>query len=363
VLGYAELLASELPDGSQHAEMMREITSAGQKAVHLTRQLLTFSRRQAVQPRRVEVGGLLAGMASVLRQLIGERVRLDIHAQPDLWAVTADVGSLEQVVMNLAVNACDAMPSGGTLSIVANNVALDGTGTARQLHAAEGPHVRLAVRDTGTGMDEETRSRMFEPFFTTKDREHGTGLGLATVYAIVEQHRGFIAVETAPGQGTLFEIFLPVAAASEEEDEPARWLSTPTQAAGTVLLVEDDDALRKLASELLQRAGYVVLAGRDAVEARAIERSHAGHIDLLLTDLGLPDDSGQELAADVARRRPGMAVLYTSGHADGMIARHGVRRRDMLLLEKPYSRSTLLARVEQALATSQRDGKGPATRS
>jgi PAS domain S-box-containing protein len=321
IKGYGEFLLADLPaDGSSHRDA-HEIVAAADRAAALTRQLLAFSRRQTLAPQPLDLNEVVADLEGLLGRLLGEPIELVLELATEVPPVRADRGQLEQVVMNLVVNASDAMPDGGRLTIAT---------------AATGRSVELTVADSGIGMEPEVRSHLFEPFFTTKAPGEGTGLGLATVYGIVEQSGGTIDVETAPGKGSTFTVRLPVAAEQLRPEEPAP--SAPSGGDGRIMLVEDEELVRSLLQEVLERAGYDVLAAADADEATALARS-AGEIDLLVTDLGLPGTGGSVLAERLARERPGLLVLYTSGYVDAE------QREAADVLEKPFTPDDLLRRV------------------
>jgi PAS domain S-box-containing protein len=333
ISGYAEFLSARLEDEGlrKHAE---EIEKASARAAALTLQLLAFSRRQVLQPRVLDLNVAVREMESMLRRLIGEDVELVTLLDPGLGAVCADPTQIEQVIVNLVVNARDAMSGGGVLTIETSNVG--------------GVVVVLAITDTGVGMTEEERAQLFEPFFTTKGRA-GTGLGLATVYGIVEQSGGQIDVLTEPGLGTSFRISLPrVDAPVEQQADPG---PEPTAAIGTetILLVEDEDVVRRLVAEILDDAGYAVLEASDGASALEIVRSHGGPLDLLVTDVVMPGMSGPEVAQAVSPLRPSLQVLYMSGYTDSAIVHHGVLAEGTAFLQKPFSSTELTAKVRSLL--------------
>jgi len=316
--------------------------------VALTRQLLAFSRKQVLQPQVLDLGETLVGMQRMLRRLLGEDVQLSVCASECLGRVYADPGQIEQVIMNLAVNARDAMPEGGSLSIELSNVELDCRSAAR-LGVARGAWTRMSVADTGCGMDEATLGRIFEPFFTTKEEGRGTGLGLSTVYGIVEQSGGRITVRSAPGEGTSFDVYLPRRepaglAAHSSQQSPARLDGTET-----VLLVEDDEQVRRAVEAALRRRGYRVIEAQNAGEALLIAERYAEPIDLLLTDVVLPRVSGRELAERLAGERAGMRVLYMSGYTPDGVLRHGVLDQKVAFVQKPVTPDLLCRRVRDLL--------------
>ena len=340
----SELGADTLRQGDPLRSDFEEIGRAGQRAAALTRQLLAFSRRQILNPEVVNVGALIESMASMLQRLLGEDINLVVTAARDVPSVKADRSQLEQVVLNLAINARDAMPGGGTLTLHVRATAIAGV-----------PHVVLAVTDTGTGMDETTRRRIFEPFFTTKEPGKGTGLGLSTVYGIVKQSGGTIAVDSALNAGTTFSVSLP-SVTDGEVAGAGRRSTASARGTGTLLLVEDERALSTLASRMLKSAGYTVLTSCSGEDALVLLERHEGRIDLMITDVVMPGISGRELAARAARMRPGLRVLFTSGYTDDAILRHGVLEDLSHFIPKPYTRMDLTAKVRDMLAEPAPEG-------
>jgi len=353
VLSYAELLAEELEPGDPMRVDLGEIRSAGLRATGLTRQLLAFSRRQVLQPKVVELGEIVAGMENMLRRLIGEDVELATSCAAQLGKVLVDPGQIEQVIMNLAVNARDAMPQGGMLTIETKAVALDEPFAAEHAGIHPGTHVMLAVSDTGTGIDKATQARMFEPFFTTKERGKGTGLGLATVFGIVQQSGGTIWVYSEPGKGTTFKLYFPVA----EHAEPPRASVAPAARATlhgteTILLVEDEEAVRTLIRTILTKYGYNVLAAQNVGDAFLLCDQHPAKIDLLLTDVVMPRMSGRQLAERLSPIRPDMKVLYMSGYTDDAVVRHGVLEATLAFIQKPITPEPLARKIRAVLDAS-----------
>ncbi|MEY2499773.1 MAG: two-component system, cell cycle sensor histidine kinase and response regulator CckA [Verrucomicrobiota bacterium] len=354
IIGYAELIATRTSSNSlakQNAELIRK---AGEQAAALTRQLLAFSRKQILQPKVIDLNALVVEMERLLRRVIGERFDLQSHPNAANGRVKADPSQLEQVVLNLGVNARDAMPRGGKLIIRTENVTLDGT-AARQISAslAPGDYVMLSVADTGAGMDEETMSHIFEPFFTTKGPGKGTGLGLATVYGIVRQTGGGISVESELGKGSTFCIYLPV------ESAPVDFTRVPlapvekTDNFETVLVVEDEEIVRELVCEVLEHQGYNVLCAPDGIEALNLADGFDGDIHLLVTDVIMPHMNGHELAGKLCALRPNMKVLYVSGYSDNDIGDHGTLDPRHELLQKPFTPQTLARKIRDVL----REGK------
>jgi PAS domain S-box-containing protein len=347
ILSYASLALDDLETGSPLRNDLEEIRAAGERAADLTRQLLAFSRHQVLQPRVVDLDAIVTGMKSMLGRLLGEDVELTIVANGHIGRVLADPGQIEQVVMNLAVNARDAMPEGGKLTIELADVELDATYAAANLGVKPGHYVMLVASDNGGGMDAATCARVFEPFFTTKETGKGTGLGLSTVFGIVEQSGGYVGVESEPGKGTTFKVYLPRAervAAAAIADRGA----TDRRGTETILLVEDEEKLRGVASSILRRHGYLVLEASDGQDALRIA-SAAPKIDLLLTDVVMPRMSGRKLAEQLAPMRPDMKLLFASGYTDDAVVHHGVLEARVAFLQKPFTPDVLLHKVRAAL--------------
>jgi two-component system, cell cycle sensor histidine kinase and response regulator CckA len=349
ILGYAELLRRDMRPGERGERRVDEIQKAAERAAALTRQLLAFSRKQVLDPKVLSLETVVSDLQSMLRRLIREDVRLNVSAAEGLWRIRADRSQVEQVLLNLSVNARDAMPEGGTLTIGVTNAQLDVGGPAH-LALPPGRYVKLTVADTGCGMDAETLSHVFEPFFTTKEKGAGTGLGLATVYGIVQQSGGAVDVASAPQTGSTFTVYLPAVDSPLEE---ARAVPAPPPAGrGTLLVVEDEPSLRRLTCEILESQGYTVIDAASAAQALALVAEHQGPLDLMITDVIMPGLSGRQLAERVTERRPGMPVLYMSGYTADVIAHHGVLDPDIMLLEKPFTPDALLERVQDALRSS-----------
>ena len=348
ILGTTQLLLEDLPSGTAAHRDVEEIRRAAVRAANLTRQLLAFSRRQVLQPRVLDVEQLLRGVDSLIRRLIGEHIDLRMRSEPGLWPVKADPGQLEQVLVNLCVNARDAMPTGGILEIAAENLSLatspPGTGTI----IPPGHYVLLTVRDTGSGMDEATLRHLFEPFFTTQAPGQGTGLGLATVYGIVKQSGGYIFVDSALGEGTRFRIYLPQAEGRPEAAEAAERPVAP-RGQGRVLVVEDEGAVRRLTRRVLEGAGYTITEAADGPKALAAVAAAPAPFDLVVTDVIMPGMSGQELARQLLARQPGLRILYVSGYSDEAILPLGRLPGGTAFLQKPFEPAVLLARVREML--------------
>jgi PAS domain S-box-containing protein len=339
-------ILKRLGPGDPNRADLEEINSAGERAATLTRQLLAFSRRQVLQQELVDLNTVVLGVGRMLGRLIGEDITLRFPLAPDLDPIRADRGQLEQVIINLALNARDAMPGGGTLTIETANVRLHNGGPDGPLGLLPGVYVKLVVSDTGIGMDDVTQSHIFEPFFTTKRQGEGTGLGLATVYGIVQQSGGGIAISSAPGQGSAFTIYLPQAAETAEPEQPAE----PEAAGGSevILLVEDEPSVRRLSANLLRGYGYAVLEVSRGEEAIDLGRAAPRPIDLLLTDVVMPGMSGPELAEELRARSPDLRVLYMSGYSD-LASRHGYALKGAPLLQKPFTPEGLARKVREVI--------------
>ncbi|PYN34387.1 MAG: hypothetical protein DME01_15320 [Candidatus Rokuibacteriota bacterium] len=348
ITGRTELLLLRLTADDPHRRDVELVRKTADRAASLTQQLLAFSRKQMLQPRVLDLNGVVAGMAQMLRPLIGETIELDSLLDPTLGRVKADPAQIEQIILNLAVNARDAMPQGGRLTIETSNVDLDDAFVETHPGASAGPHSMLSVRDTGIGMSPEVQAHLFEPFFTTKGVGKGTGLGLATVYGIVKQHGGYIRIESVACTGTVVRIYLarvaPAPDVAPAADAPA------AVGSGTVLVVEDESELRELATEVLGIAGYSVLSAGSPSAALEIARRHAGPIHLLLTDVVMPEMSGRDLADRLVQSRPGLKILYMSGYTDDAIVHHGVLDPGTVLLQKPFTPDRLTRMVGDLLA-------------
>jgi len=348
ILGSTELLLLDLPAGPTRDEVA-EMRAVAERAADLVRRLLAFSRRQVLEPRVLDLNDLVGNLQKMLRRLIGEDVELRFAPGPRLGAVRADPGQLEQVILNLAVNARDAMPQGGRLTIETANADLDDAYVHRHAGVTPGPYVLLSVSDNGIGMDKDTLAHLFEPFFTTKPRGQGTGLGLATVYGIVKQSGGHVWAYSEPARGATFKVYLPRA------DDMVAAEATPAAAAGpargseTVLLIEDEQVVRVLARKVLAQHGYTVLEAAGAEEALALVAQHFGSIHLILTDVVMPGMSGRELARRLAARLPEIKVLYMSGYSDDAVVRHGVLDPGTAFIQKPFTPHGLARKVRDVL--------------
>jgi two-component system, cell cycle sensor histidine kinase and response regulator CckA len=348
IIGYSEALQQSIGPEDPLREPVDEIQKAGQRAAALTQQLLAFSRKQVLEAKVLDFNSIIQDMQKMLRRLIGEDIELKFEMCPTLGNVKADRVQIEQVVLNLVVNARDAMPRGGMLKIETANAELTEQDARRYRYVAPGRYVMLKVSDTGAGMDAETQSHVFAPFFTTKAQGKGTGLGLATVYG-VKQSGGYIWLDSAPGQGAAFRIYLPLAEEPKEKSAPEESTVQRSEAARTILLVEDEASLRKLTRTTLIRTGYEVLEAGEAAEAMEIAAKATPPIDLLLTDVIMPGMSGGDLAKKMSSERPEMHVLFMSGYTDGAIEIRGDLRPGLVVLRKPFTRETLLRAVEEAL--------------
>jgi PAS domain S-box-containing protein len=348
ILGYSDLLAAQLPSDDPRRAHLTEIQQAADRAAGLTRQLLTFSRGQMLQPEVVNMARMVSDMVPMLRRVLGEHIEIIGHTGDEVLPVLADRTQIEQVVLNLAVNARDAMPEGGTLNISTTNAWLDDAMGGYE--ASPGRYVLLEVADTGSGIDEATRARIFEPFFTTKEPGRGTGLGLATVYGIVRQMGGIIRVDSEPGRGAAFRLYVP-ATDARVEPVPAP-IVRDVMGHETILLVEDDGAVRRFVRQVLEEHGYEVLEAEDQVAALAVVEQHRGRIDLVVTDVLMPRGTGPELVRALAQLLPALPALFISGYADAALARQVTFPKASHFLQKPFSAADLLARIRQILSST-----------
>ena len=345
VSGYTELLIGQLDDGDPRRESAEEIRQASRRAAVLTQQLLAFSRRQVLEPKVLDLNAVITNMEKMLRRVIGEDVELTTSLSPGLWRVKADPAQIEQAILNLVVNARDAMPRGGHLTLETGNVELD----AQFSSGSPGPHVMLAVSDTGVGMDMDQQARLFEPFYTTKERGKGTGLGLSTTYGVVKQSGGSIWVYSERGQGTTFKIYLPPS--DEPLDAPVQQapLATPLNGTETALLVEDEPEVRRLVEKILGMWGYSVLSAGSPAEAIALSQKRDGVIEILVTDVIMPGMNGRDLARVLSTARPSLRVLYISGYTDAVIAQQGILEPGTAFLSKPFTPDALARKIREVL--------------
>ena len=348
IIGYSRVLKKSLGPENELSEHAVEIEKAGERAAAMTKQLLAFSRQQVLTPEVLNLNAFVTDMGKMLPRLLGEDIEVSLSLDPALGSVKADQTQIHQVIMNLAVNARDAMPSGGKLNIQTANAHLDPPYTRTHPGSRVGDYVCLSVTDTGTGMDPAILAHIFEPFFTTKERGKGTGLGLATVYGIVKQSNGYIWVDSTPGEGSSFQIYLPLhlGQAAEESKSAA---GEKLQGSEKILLVEDSEPLKKLAQKFLEAAGFQVLSAASGEEALQVAAHYGGTFDLLLTDVVMPGMNGRVLAEQLLPRQPGMRVLYMSGYTDSFIAGHGVLEPGTHLLHKPFTDEVLIRKVREVL--------------
>lgn len=351
IKGCAEILLRNLEAADKRREEVIEIQKAAERATSLTRQLLAFARKQVLQPQVVNLNDIVTNMNNILQRLIGEDIQLATLLEPKLWPVRVDPGQMEQVIMNLALNARDAMPRGGQLTIATANVNLNEEFARQHVSMKPGAYVMMTVRDTGCGMDKETLNRIFEPFFTTKEKGKGTGLGLSTVYGIIKQSGGNIWATSELGQGSTFTIYLP----KDTSPLPKKYKPKPAQpplpikGTETILLVEDESAVRTMLRQTLESNGYKVLEAPDGQEALNICQNYQGPIHLLLTDVIMPGMNGRELSNTLSRRFPKMKVLFMSGYPDNSIVPHGALEPHTMFLQKPFTLSTLEIKVREIL--------------
>ena len=354
--GYSDLVLQSLPKGDPSRQLIAEIYKAGERSAGLTRQLLAFSRQQILAPQVLNLNEVVAGTDKMLRRLIGEDIRLTTTLDSEPWAVLADPGQIEPILLNLAVNARDAMPTGGRLTIETRNVQLDETYTVTHKDSRPGPHVLLSVSDTGTGMTPEIMAKIFEPFFTTKEPGKGTGLGLATVYGIVRQSGGHVGVYSEIGVGTTFKVYLPQVEEGLEDSKPLSQIRKPPRGTETVLLAEYEAGVRELGSYILTECGYRVLEAIDGNEALRVAAACDGPIHLLITDVVMPGQGGRVLSEQLTERYPDLRVLFMSGYTDDAVIRHGVLREGVNFLQKPFAPLALAIKVRDVLDATAKNG-------
>ena len=349
VKGYAELALQRTGVQPELRADVQQIENAAERASNLIRQLLAFSRRQVLQPKIIDLNAIVLGLDKLLGRLMGEHIEMVTRCAANVGHVKADPAQIEQVIMNLVVNARDAMPKGGRLTVETVNVDLDSTYARDHVTVKPGPYVMLAVSDSGIGMSPETVAHIFEPFYSTKESGQGTGLGLSTVYGIVKQSGGYIWVYSEPGKGTTFKVYLPRVAELVESKPPAAEIPAAGRGSETILLVEDEEAVRELASRILSAKGYSVVAAKSTREAEEFAEKHRGEIHLLLTDIIMPGTSGRELARRITRRHPRTRVLYMSGYTDNVLAQGGVLEAGLSFLQKPFTPGALAQKVRDVL--------------
>jgi two-component system cell cycle sensor histidine kinase/response regulator CckA len=348
ILGHSEFLLKRDESANNRRSRIEEIRKAAERGAWLTNQLLAFSRNQMLEPTVLQLNSVLEDMDDILRRVIGEDVKLDLVIEPNLGWVKVDRGQFQQIVLNIAGNARDAMPQGGRLSIETMNISIVDGPSKPQAYIAPGHYVEMVIRDSGQGMNAETRACIFEPFFTTKEKNKGTGLGLATVYGIVKQSGGYIWVESEPGRGSSFHTLLP----RVQEPRPTEVIQEAFVfrfGGETILLVEDDPALRKMAAEVLRDGGYRVLTASCGLDALQVAAAHQGPLDLLLTDVVMPGMTGRELADQLIARYPATPVLYMSGYTEDAIQNHGLHGQTPAVIQKPFAHDVLAVRVRKAL--------------
>ncbi|MBC7898390.1 MAG: PAS domain S-box protein [Cytophagaceae bacterium] len=347
---YSELLMEELPDGDPMRELLIEIHKAGERAGNLTRQLLAFSRKQILLPRVLDLGAIVTDTTTMLRRVIGEDIVLSTVLDPAARPVKVDPGQIQQILMNLAVNARDAMPQGGRLTIETRHVTIDEEYHQTHLETKPGHYSMIVVTDTGTGMDDATKARIFEPFFTTKGEGKGTGLGMAVVHGVVRQSGGMIEVYSEVDKGTAFKLYFPVAGVLASSVAPAAPGSQKmARGTETILLVEDDDAVRALSRHVLHSCGYTVLEASNGKEAITVAEGHAEAIHLMVTDVVMPFLGGRQLAERLEGTRPGLKALFLSGYTDDAVVRHGILQAEVAFLQKPFSPTALAQKVRDVL--------------
>jgi len=350
--GFAELAQQKLPADHPVQDLLKYVLDAGHRAANLVRQLLAFSRKQIIEPKIIDPDNLIPDLDKMLRRIIGEDINLETDVTPNTWPIKIDPAQIEQLIINLAVNARDAMPDGGKITITAENTTLTGDDLVGHPETRPGEYVLLSIKDTGSGMSNDILANIFEPFFTTKEQGKGTGLGLATVYGIVKQNRGDIWVKSLEGQGTTFKIYLPRAEGTSTSVSKVIPLPAAPRGNETILLTEDDPEVRELARRMLERQGYNVLDTATGTEALHLAKHYAHPIDLLLTDVIMPDINGKILAEQILRLRPDLKVMFISGYPDEAIAKHGIIETGIVFLQKPFTAGQLTQLVRATLDLS-----------
>jgi two-component system cell cycle sensor histidine kinase/response regulator CckA len=362
ILSYSDFLIEALPANDPRGDDAREIRRAARRATTLTGQLLAFSRRQVYQPRPLDLNAVIREFSKILTRVVGEDVKIETRLADSIGTVKADPGQVEQVIMNLVVNASDAMPGGGVVTLSTGNIVVDDPERRPHPQLRAGSYVALRVCDTGMGMDDATMRQIFDPFFTTKESGKGTGLGLATVYAIAERSGGAVGVHSAPGEGAEFTVYFPRVDATAEQYQSGANLPLPPRGTETILFVEDDEAVRQLGHRMMERHGYTVLAARDGKEALERARRYADDIDLLVTDVVMPHVGGRKLVDAMAAQRPGIRAIYLSGYTAGEIDRRGELDPGVAFLQKPFTAPALLLKIREVMDEGNRPvGASPAT--
>ncbi len=348
ILGYAQMLFNDLDENDEHIESVEQIIQAGMRSRDIVRQLLAFSRKQALEFKPLNLNYIIARFEKLLRRTIREDIVIQIKLASYVPPVRGDIGQIEQVIMNLAVNAQDAMADGGTLTFSTHLTALDEENPGFEEKAVPGQYVLLSVDDTGCGIDAETRKKLFEPFFSTKG-EYGTGLGLATVYGIVKQHEGYISVCSAPPNGATFNIYLPVSETTETPEESDTISPSDLNGTETVLIVEDNTPVREISREILKRHGYTVLVAENGKEAMSVLDEYKGRVDMILTDVVMPEMDGEKMSTEITGRNPDIKILYMSGYTDDVIAPRGVLDKGVNFIQKPFTLQDLAIKVRKVL--------------
>ena len=343
------MMLEDLPEEHPLRKDLEQIKLAGKQAASLTSQLLAFSRKQILQPEIVYLNEVVAEMSIMLRRVIGEDIELAVIPRPDLGLVSADPGQLQQIILNLAINARDAMPQGGKLTIETANVDFDEDYVSSHPMVQKGPYIMLAVSDNGIGMDAATQARIFEPFFTTKGKGKGTGLGLSTIYGIVKQSNGFIWVYSELEKGTTFKIYFPRVEGKQTLKSSQDKSESAFRGSETILVVEDEIGVRALACRILRERGYNVIEAADGKEALRLAREHDGEIHLVITDVIMPGMSGRELVAQLKAVRPQIEALYVSGYTDNVIVHHGILDSGIAFLQKPFTVEGLARKVREVI--------------
>jgi len=355
IIGYSELILGQIAEEDSLYHKVRQIDRAGRRAEALTRQLLAFSRKQILQPKIINLNQMIGDMEKMLNRLIGEHIELQTILADELFFLKADPGQIEQVIMNLSINARDAMPEGGKLVITTGNCMIEKSVPSEFENVNPGSYIELTITDNGIGMDNVLKKQIFEPFFTTKEKGKGTGLGLSTVYGIIKQSNGGIRVESSKGRGTSFQILFPQTDAISDEGQDANVTVSDLKGTETLLLVEDEDALRAMAEEALKGVGYNVLQAENGQEALKLAVNYNHNIDLVLTDVVMPKMNGRKMIEEIVKIHPEISVLYMSGYTDDAIIHHGVLDQNTEFIAKPFKPTSLLQKIRMVLDQQQAD--------